>query len=70
MSELISNILENDAIKELKPDFTRLVYIPRDVAEKTQIIVFSEEKRKELNFLTTNNFPEDVKQILRQFSNK
>ena len=70
MSELISTILENDAIKELKPDFTRLVYIPRDVAEKTQIIVFSEEKRKELNFLTTNNFPEDVKQILRQFSNK
>ena len=70
MSDLINTILETNAIKEIKPDFSRLTYIPKEIAQKTQILVFEEKTRKELSFLTTNNFPEDVKKILQQFSNK
>ena len=70
MSDLINTILETNAIKEIKPDFSRLTYIPKEVAQKTQILVFEEKTRKELSFLTTNNFPEDVKKILQQFNNK
>ena len=70
MSDLINTILETNAIKEIKPDFSRLTYIPKEIAQKTQILVFEEKTRKELSFLTTNNFPEDVKRILQQFSNK
>ena len=70
MSDLINTILETDAIKEIKPDFSRLTYIPKEIAQKTQILVFEEKARKELCFLTTNNFPEEVKKILQQFNNK
>ncbi len=70
MSWLINTILENEEIKQIKPDFSRLVFIPRDVAEKAQTIVFAEEKRKELSILTTNNFPEDLKKVLNEFEKK
>ncbi len=70
MSDLINTILETNAIKEIKPDFSRLTYIPKEIAQKTQILVFEEKTKKELSFLTTNNFPEDVKKILQQFNNK
>ena len=59
MSELINTILENEEIQKLKPDFSRLVFIPKEVAQKAQTLVFAEEKRRELSILTTNNFPED-----------
>ena len=59
MSELINTILENEEIQKLKPDFSRLVFIQKEVAQKAQTLVFAEEKRRELSILTTNNFPED-----------
>lgn len=61
MSWLINSILENEEILQLKPDFSRLVFIPKDIASKTQTLVFAEEKRRELSILTTNNFPEELK---------
>ena len=70
MSWLINTILENEEIQQIKPDFSRLVFMPRDVAEKAQTLVFSEEKRKELSILTTNNFPEDLKKVLNEFEKK
>ena len=45
MSWLINTILENEEIQQIKPDFSRLVFMPRDVAEKDQTLVFAEEKR-------------------------
>jgi hypothetical protein len=47
-----------------------LVFIPKDIASKTQTLVFAEEKRKELSILTTNNFPEELKKILHEFERK
>lgn len=70
MSWLINSILENEEILQLKPDFSRLVFIPKDIASKTQTLVFAEEKRKELSILTTNNFPEELKKILHEFERK
>ena len=70
MSWLIDTILENEEIQQIKPDFSRLVFIPKDIAAKAQTIVFAEEKRRELSILTTNNFPEDLKKILKEFENK
>jgi hypothetical protein len=70
MSELINTILENEEIQKLKPDFSRLVFIPKEVAQKAQTLVFAEEKRRELSILTTNNFPEDLKKVLNEFTKK
>ena len=70
MSWLINSILENEEILQLKPDFSRLVFIPKDIASKTQTLVFAEEKRRELSILTTNNFPEELKKILHEFERK
>ena len=70
MSELINTILENEEIQKLKPDFSRLVFIPKEVAQKAQTLVFAEEKRRELSILTTNNFPEDLRKVLNEFTKK
>jgi type IV pilus assembly protein PilB len=70
MSWLINTILENEDIQQIQPDFSRLVFIPKDIASKAQTIVYAEEKRRELSVLTTNNFPEDLKKILHEFENK
>ena len=70
MSWLINTILENEEILQIKPDFSRLVFIPKDIAQKAQTIVFAEEKRRELSILTTNNFPEDLKKITNEFEKK
>jgi hypothetical protein len=40
MSELIKSIIETEKIKELIPDFPILEKIPREVAEKTQTLIF------------------------------
>ena len=70
MADLIKSILDLQAVKEIQPDFSVLKIIPRDLAKSAQILIFSTPKRKHLNALTTNNYPEEVRRILHQLENK
>lgn len=70
MNNLIKTILENNTIKELQPDFSLLPLIPQDIAEKAQILILGKEKGRVLQLLTTNNHPDEVRKILRQFTDK
>lgn len=70
MAELIKAILEEEEIQALEPDFSLLTIIPKELAQKAQVIIFGKEKKKELKLLTTNNHPEEVKKILYQIEQK
>lgn len=62
-------ILEMSDVQALQPDLSLLRIIPRDVCERIQVIVFAKEKIT-LKLLTTNNFPDQLKQILAKLEEK
>jgi hypothetical protein len=62
-------ILEMSDVQALQPDLSLLKIIPRDVCERIQVIVFSKDKIT-LKLLTTNNFPDQLKQILVKLEEK
>lgn len=62
-------ILEMSDVHALQPDLSLLKIIPRDVCERTQVIVFAKEKIT-LKLLTTNNFPDQVKKIVGKLEEK
>ena len=66
MTGLIKSILEQEEIQALKPDFSLLTIISKELAQKAQTIIFAKEKGKELKLLTTNNHPDEVKKLLHQ----
>lgn len=70
MAELIKTILEKEEIQKLKPDFSLLPLIPKQVAQENQIVIFGKEQKKDLKILTTNNYSDKVKSILHQIENK
>jgi type IV pilus assembly protein PilB len=65
----MQNILELVDVQKIAPELEKTKVLPRDVAEKVQLIVFAAEKRK-LHLLTTNNFPDQVKELLTKLTDK
>lgn len=65
----MQNILELADVQKIAPDLEKTKVLPRDIAEKVQLIVFAAEKRK-LHLLTTNNFPDEVSQLLGKLTDK
>lgn len=62
-------ILEIQDVQNIKPDLLKTKILSRETAEKIQVIVFAAEK-KNLSLLTTNNFPNQLKQLLDAFTEK
>lgn len=56
-------ILEIQDVQNINPDLEKTKLLSRDAAEKIQAIIFAKEKKK-LSILTTNNFPNQLKQFL------
>jgi type II secretory ATPase GspE/PulE/Tfp pilus assembly ATPase PilB-like protein len=62
-------ILEVADVQKLKPDLTKTKLLSRDSASKIQVVVFSAENKK-LLLLTTNNFPDQLKQLVSALEKK
>jgi type IV pilus assembly protein PilB len=56
-------ILEIQDVQNIAPDLVKTKMLSREIAEKIQVIIFAAEK-KQLSLLTTNNFPNQLKQLL------
>lgn len=56
-------------VQKLKPDLTKTKLLSRDSASKIQVVVFSAENKK-LLLLTTNNFPDQLKQLVSALEKK
>ena len=70
MSTLIKTIIETAEIPNLKPDFSVLKIIPKDIAEQAQTLIFSSPDKHTLQLLTTNNFPEKTQHLTEQLHAK
>ena len=66
---LTTSILELDDVKKIEPDLAEIKIITRETCEQVQVIIFA-KKKNTLNILTTNNFPEKLKQILALLEQK
>jgi len=62
-------ILEIIDIKQISPDLEKTKILSRETAEKIQVIIFAAHK-KTLSLLTTNNFPNQLKQLLDVLTKK
>ena len=69
-NQLINTILEVDDVKALQVDFSQLQKISRENAISTQVIIYYKDEENTIHLLTTNNFPEELKKILKQLDNK
>lgn len=70
MSTLVKTIIETAEIKNLKPDFSVLKIIPKDIAGQSQTLIFSSPNKHSLQLLTTNNFPEKTQALITQLQSK
>ena len=69
-NQLINTILEIDDVQALQVDFSQLKKIPRQNAISSQIIIYYKDEENFVHILTTNNYPEELKKILKQLDNK
>lgn len=70
MSTLIKTIIETTEIPNLKPDFSVLKIIPKDIAEQAQTLIFSSPDKHSLQLLTTNNLPDKTQHLIEQLHTK
>ena len=70
MSTLVKSIIETTEINNLKPDFSVLKIIPKDIARQSQTLIFSSPNKHSLQLLTTNNFPEHTQHLITQLQSK
>ena len=70
MSTLVKSIIETTEINNLKPDFSVLKIIPKDIARQSQTLIFSSPNKHSLQLLTTNNFPEKTQALIAQLQSK
>lgn len=56
-------ILEIHDVQSITPDLAKTKILSRETAEKIQVIIFAATQKK-LSLLTTNNFPNQLKQLL------
>lgn len=68
-TQLTKKILEQEDVKALQPNFTYVKYLPKEISEKAQTIVFDGEKNR-LMLLTTNANTLAVKAITDQLQVK
>lgn len=68
-TSLISSILDVDAVQALQVDFSQLKKIPKDIAEKIQTVMYYKDSENFVYLLTTNNYPDGVKNIVNQLEN-
>ena len=70
MSTLVKSIIETKEINNLKPNFSVLKIIPKDIARQSQTLIFSSPNKHSLQLLTTNNFPEHTQHLITQLQSK
>ena len=70
MSTLVKSIIETKEINNLKPNFSVLKIIPKDIARQSQTLIFSSPNKHSLQLLTTNNFPEQTQHLITQLQSK
>jgi len=64
-TQLTKKILEQEDVKAIQPNFTFVKYLPKEISEKAQTIVFDGDK-SHLMLLTTNANTLAVKAITDQ----
>ena len=69
-NQLINTILEINDVQALQVDFSQLKKISREDAASKQIIIYYKDEEDWVYILTTNNYPEDLKDIEKQLENK
>ncbi len=69
VNQLIKKILEQEDVKAIQPNFSYVKYLPKEISEKSQTIVFDGDKNH-LMLLTTNVNDLAVKAIVDQLSVK
>ncbi|MDR0370148.1 MAG: hypothetical protein LBH96_06790 [Candidatus Peribacteria bacterium] len=69
-NSLIDSILEINDVQALQVDFSQLQKIPRETAEKFQIILYYKDPDNFVYLLTTNNYPEELAKITKQLTNQ
>lgn len=68
-TQLTKKILEQEDVKALQPNFSLVKYLPKEISEKAQTIVFDGDKNR-LMLLTTNVNDLAVKSIVDQLTVK
>ena len=66
---LLGNILYQSDIKKIKPDYWMVSFIDIEKAKEIQTVVFAKNENK-LKILTTNNFPNELKDFVRWIQSK
>jgi hypothetical protein len=69
MTELTKTILEIADLQAMQPDFSVIKILERDQCESMQTIIFAKEKNT-LKVLTTNNFPDQLKKLIKMLEDK
>ncbi len=68
-TELSKKILDYADVQKLKVDMLKLAIIPKEVAEKSQTLIFDGDA-KHLMILSTNNYSQQLQRLLDQLGNK
>lgn len=70
MADSIKTILELADVQALQADFSRLKKIPKEKAEKDQVLFYNKDADNTILVLTTNNLPDSLKSIVQQVENQ
>jgi len=68
-NELTKSILEIDDIKGISPDFTQLIILSKDNAQKIETLIFAKDKNT-LKILTTNTMSQWLTTLLKKLESK
>lgn len=69
VAQLTKKILEQEDVKAIQPNFTFVKYLPKEISEKAQTVVFDGDKNH-LQLITTNVNSLAVKSIIEQLTAK
>jgi type II secretory ATPase GspE/PulE/Tfp pilus assembly ATPase PilB-like protein len=67
---LINSILELSDVQALQVDFSQLQKIPKETAEKIQILLYYKDSENFVYLLTTNNYPDELVKITKQLTDQ
>lgn len=66
---LTKKILDYADVQKLKVDLLKLSIVPKEIAEKSQTLIFDGDA-KHLLILSTNNYSNQLQALLTQLGNK
>jgi len=66
---LTKTILELEDIEKIDPDLKEIKILSRETCEQIQVVIFAKDKNT-LKVLTTNNFPEQLKKVVKLLEDK